>query len=262
MKHLENRKDIAIQAAYEAGNLLRSYNMESIDAKFKGQVDLVTGADTTCEKLIMDHIHQTFPDDAILSEEHNAHAHLDSGWIIDPLDGTTNFSRGYPLFGPSIAWRSARNRVDIGVVYNPLLDEMFWAVRGGGAWCNQSRLQVSQTDDLSHALLSGGTPYDLHQRPDEIQSTWNHLMLKTLSLRQDGSAALDLCHVAAGRTDAHFEVGLAPWDVAAGILLVEEAGGTISTYHGGSFTLSSPSILASNNLLHDILLSELNRQNI
>ncbi len=253
----DQRKKTAIRAARAAGDELRLYKGRALNVSYKRAIDPVTDADRAAEAVILRIIREVYPEEPILSEESAPQGVPDSGWVIDPLDGTTNFSRGYPLFGPSIAWLNEDGRVDLGVVYNPLLDELYWAVRGSGAWCNERRLHVSQTSALNRALLSSGAPYDVQERPAAALDPWAELLPRALSLRQDGSAALDLCHVAAGYTDAHFEVGLAPWDVAAGILLVEEAGGRVTTYQGAPFALTSASILASNGLLHETLLETL-----
>ncbi len=249
----KHRKQIAVQAAYAAGGALHAYRERPLKVDYKGDIDPVTDADRAAEAAIVNVLRSSFPDEPILSEESATSQPPLGCWVVDPLDGTTNFSRGYPLYGPSIAWVDEDGQVQVGVVYNPLLDELFWAVRGQGAWCNQTRLHVSSTALLERALLSSGTPYDVQQRVEAVSAPWVALMGRVQSLRQDGSAALDLAHVAAGRTDAHFEVGLAPWDVAAGVLLVEEAGGRVTTYTGAPFLLGAPSILASNALLHKAL---------
>ncbi len=257
MSENKHRKQVAIQAAYAAGGVLQAYRTRALTVNYKGTVDPVTDADKEAERAILDVLRRHFPDEAILSEEGETRPPLKNCWIVDPLDGTTNFSRGYPLYGPSIAWVDELGHVQVGVVYNPLLDELFWAVRGGGTWCNQTRLRVSATARLDRALISSGTPYDVQTRVQAIARPWVTLMDKVQSLRQDGSAALDLAHVAAGRTDAHFEAGLAPWDVAAGVLLVEEAGGRVTTYENAPFTLDAPTLLASNGQLHDAVLQHL-----
>ena len=257
MSENKHRKQIAIQAAYAAGGVLQAYRTRALSVEYKGTVDPVTDADRAAEAAILEVLHRHFPNEPILSEEGETELPLKNCWIVDPLDGTTNFSRGYPLYGPSIAWVDRQGRVQVGVVYNPLLDELFWAVRGGGAWCNQTRLHVSQTSRLERALISSGTPYDVQERVQEIARPWLSLMGTVQSLRQDGSAALDLAHVAAGRTDAHFEAGLEPWDVAGGVLLVEEAGGHITTYENAPFTLAAPTLLACNARLHKAVLRHL-----
>ncbi len=255
----DRRRQTAIRAARAAGDALLLYRGQALTVTYKQAIDPVTDADRAAEAVILRTIKEVYPQEPVLSEESAPQAQgvPVSGWVIDPLDGTTNFSRGYPLFGPSIAWLNENGRVDLGVVYNPLLDKLYWAVRGGGARCNDRQLHVSHVTQLSRALLSSGAPYDVQERPRAALDPWAEMLPRTLSLRQDGSAALDLCHVAAGHTDAHFEVGLAPWDVAAGILLVEEAGGRVTTYQGTPFSLESTSILASNGLLHEKLLETL-----
>ncbi len=257
MMELERRKLTAIRAAHAAGEVIRRHLGQPLEIAYKGETNLVTNVDREAEAVILKLIHEVFPGEAILAEESMASPLSDTGWVIDPLDGTTNFSRDYPLFGVSIAWLGANNRVDVGVVYAPVFDELYWAVRGEGAWCNDRRLSTSRTAALSSALLSSGTPYNIAERPLCVLEPWGALVTQTLALRQDGSAALDLCYVAAGRTDAHFEVGLSPWDVAAGILLVQEAGGQVTTYDGSPIFLNSPSILASNSALHKTLIAPL-----
>jgi myo-inositol-1(or 4)-monophosphatase len=228
-----------------------------IEVAYKGRIDLVTSADKAAERAILEAILSEYPDDLVLSEESSPDELADSGWIIDPLDGTTNFSRGYPFFASSIAWTSQSNQVDLGVIYNPLLKELFWAVRDDGAWCNDRRLKTSVTSTLSSALLSSGTPYTVWENPEDSFVPWRDLMTQVLALRQSGTAVLDLCNVAAGRTDAHFEVGLKPWDIAAGALLVQEAGGKVTSYDGSPLCLAGHFLLASNGILHETLVAQL-----
>ncbi len=254
----QQRKEVAVRAAYAAGQVLRECLLHPLDISSKGSAnDLVTNADRAAESAIMEVIRAVYPDDVILSEETPGVELTGAGWVIDPLDGTTNYSRGYPLFGPSIAWMEAENRAGVGVVYNPLLDELYWAVRGEGAWCNDRRLQVASTSTLERAFVTSGTPYVVRQNPALVLDPWNRMITQVLALREDGSAALDLCHVAAGRTDAHFEVNLKPWDVAAGTLIVAEAGGKTTTYRGEPFTLYRSSYISSNGAIHDALVAQL-----
>ena len=177
-------------------------------------------------------------------------------WLIDPLDGTVNFAHGFPMFCVSIAFEAA-GVVEYGVVYEPLRDELFEAVRGGGAWLNRRSLQVSGVDRMDAALLATGFPYDIRERLPETLARMGRVLAVSQGLRRAGSAALDLAYVAAGRMDGFFEENLKPWDTAAGMLLVIEAGGAVSTFAGKPYTIFSDNIMASNGLLHEALLKVL-----
>ena len=225
---------LARRLAAEAGAIQRDrYETRlTIDTK-SASIDLVTEVDRACERLIVEGIERARPGDAILAEE--GHGHAGDGafrWIIDPLDGTTNFAHGFPRFAVSIGVEHHGVRV-VGVVYDPLLDERFEAVRGEGAWLGERRLAVSPESDLARSLVATGFAYDVRQSEDDNLARFARVVKTARGIRRDGSAALDLCYVAAGRLDAYWECKLRPWDVAAGFLAVEEAGGRITDLAGG-----------------------------
>jgi myo-inositol-1(or 4)-monophosphatase len=243
--------------AREAGALLRERIDESHTVQYKGEINLVTEADRLSEALIVDRIRRSFPDHDILTEESPETANGSVfRWIIDPLDGTTNYAHGYPVFCVSIALE-AEGKIRLGAVYNPMLDELFIAERGAGALLNGRRLTVSRTETLSRSLLATGFPYDLREDRNNNINYFEAMALSAQAVRRAGAAALDLAYLAAGRFDGFWELKLMPWDMAAGWLLVEEAGGVVTDLHGGPFGLYSPHILASNGLIQDEMSSML-----
>jgi myo-inositol-1(or 4)-monophosphatase len=250
----------AIQTAREAGGVLAEKFGRALRVTNKGDIDLVTEADIAAERLIVERIRSHHPRHAILTEESGDVVSLGEAgsgykWIIDPLDGTTNYAHGYPVFCVSVALEH-EGRVVVGVVYDPTRDELFAAERGQGATLNGRSLRVSETSDLNAALLCTGFPYDVRDRGDFARHFRNFIM-RAQSVRRDGAAALDLAYVAAGRFDAFYEEGLRPWDVAAGVLLVEEAGGRVTHYDGSPFRIYTPPIAASNGLVHEAILEVL-----
>jgi|SRR5271166_3341825 len=247
---------VAVHAARAAGDLLRMKFGRHLEVRSKGvRSNLVTDADTESEALIRRMIAQHFPGDAVLGEESGAHAGGAGRWIIDPLDGTTNFSHGYPCFCVSIAFEFEAV-VAVGVVYDPTRDELFVAQRDGGARCNGGAIAVSQRSQLRDGLLVTGFPPIGGGEPPNL-APFKELMLRGQALRRDGSAALDLCYVAAGRFDGFWEPDLHAWDIAAGALIVEEAGGRVSDYRGASMTLEGKQIVASNGKIHDEMIDAL-----
>jgi myo-inositol-1(or 4)-monophosphatase len=252
--------NFAIQTAREAGRVLAEKFGRALQVSNKGDIDLVTEADIAAERLIVERIRSYHPRHAILTEESGdvvtvGDAGSEYKWVIDPLDGTTNYAHGYPVFCVSVALEH-EGRVVVGVVYDPTRDEMFAAERGGGATLNGRSLRVSETNELNGALLCTGFPYDVRDRGDFARHFRNFIM-RAQSVRRDGAAALDLAYVAAGRFDGFYEEGLRPWDVAAGVLLVEEAGGTVTHYDGSPFRIYTPPIIASNGLIHEAMLEVL-----
>ena len=229
----------------------------TIDTK-SASIDLVTEVDRACEETIVRGIQAARPEDAILAEE--GHGGDDASarirWIIDPLDGTTNFAHGFPRFCVSIGIECEGKR-SVGVVYDPLLDERFEAVRGEGAWLGARRLEVSPEAELGRALVATGFAYDVHESEDDNLDRFRSIVKTARGIRRDGSAALDLCYVAAGRLDAYWEFKLHAWDVAAGFLIVEEAGGCISNLENGPVDPSGCEVVASNGAVHASLLSRL-----
>ena len=260
------------QAALAAGAVLRQNYYKPHQITMKGVIDPVTESDLQSQEMIIALIRQKFPDHDILAEEATGEVEpppsaASSGpweadpppcrWIIDPLDGTVNFAHGYPAFCVSIACEAA-GRLEYGVVYDPLRDELFEARRGQGAVLNGRAIQVSSLDRLERALVATGFPYDIRQRLPETLARLGRIMGTAQGLRRGGSAALDMCYVACGRCDGFYEENLKPWDTAAGLLLVEEAGGRVTTFDGGAYDIYSPNILASNGVLHANLFQALN----
>ena len=247
--------NFAIQTARDAGRLLAERFGRKLEITNKSEIDLVTESDLASEKLIIERIKSYYPRHAILAEESGASEPADRErqsdwrWIIDPLDGTTNYAHAYPCFCVSVGLE-CKGRLEIGVVYDPLRDEMFTAERGQGASLNGRRIRVSPTPHLASALLCTGFPYDVRERGEFARHFANFIM-HAQGVRRDGAAALDLAYVAAGRFDGFWEEGLKPWDVAAGALLIEEAGGRVSNYAGEALDIFTPPILASNGLIHD-----------
>jgi len=232
--------------AREAGELLRAFVGESLDVRLKGAVDLVTRADRASEERILSAIRERFPAHEILAEESGGAQALRPGqtlWVVDPLDGTTNFAHGVPIWSVSIGvLRDGKPAV--GVVHDPMRDECFTAVRGGGAFLNGRPIRVSAARELDRALLVTGFPYDIRTSPVNNLDHFARFMLRSRAVRRLGSAALDLAWVAAGRFDAFWELKLHPWDLAAGLLLVTEAGGETSRFDGSDVDVFSDEVVA------------------
>jgi len=229
--------NIAVRAARNAGEvIIRSLNrLESLTITSKGRNDFVSEVDHAAEQEIIKVIHKHYPNHAILAEESGRSGDNDTVWIIDPLDGTTNFLHGFPTFCVSIACQQ-KGRLEHAVVYDPISQEIFTATRGAGAHLDNRRIRVSKQRTLEGALLSTGFPYRANMRYiDSYLAMLRSVMENTAGVRRPGSAALDLAYVAAGRTDGYWEIGLSPWDTAAGTLLVQEAGGRIGTLTGGEY---------------------------
>jgi len=237
--------------ARQAGRLLREGFGRHHHVAHKGVIDLVTEMDHRSEALLLEAIRRRFPTHRVLAEESGGLAGDDGDlWFVDPLDGTVNYAHGVPIFSVSIAY-AHRGEVQLGVVYDPLRDECFAARRGGGAFLNGEPIQVSAVDDLDQSLLVTGFPYDIRTNPENNLDWFATFALRTQGVRRLGSAALDLCYVAAGRFDGYWEIRLKPWDVAAGGLIAAEAGARVTNLHGGADYLSPPqSILAANPALH------------
>ena len=237
------------EIAREAGALLMTHFRRRIGFEYKGDVDLVTEADRGSEAFITDRIRSRWPRHDLIGEEG---ARVETGsdyrWYVDPLDGTTNFAHGFPVFCVSIALDHRGQRV-AGVVYDPTRDELFAAEKGSGAWLNQRRVKVSTVANMAECLCGTGFPSHKRHKNPNIQF-YHQITLRTHGIRRAGSAALDLCYVACGRLDAFWEFNLNPWDTAAGALLVEEAGGKITDITGGPWRLDSRETLATNALVH------------
>jgi myo-inositol-1(or 4)-monophosphatase len=257
------------QAALAAGAVLRLNYHQPHQITLKGAIDPVTESDLQSQEMIIGLIRQQFPDHGFLAEETiveqppsavpESAASSPYRWIIDPLDGTVNFAHGYPAFCVSIACEAA-GRLVYGVVYDPMLDELFEAIKGQGAQLNGRPIRVSTTGRMDRALVATGFPYDIRERLPETLARLGRILGAVQGLRRGGSAALDMCYVACGRFDGFLEENLKPWDTAAGLLIIEEAGGRITTFEGGEYDIYSPNILASNGLMHESLMACLNNK--
>jgi myo-inositol-1(or 4)-monophosphatase len=243
------------EIAREAGALLMGYFHRRVKIEYKGDVDLVTEADRQSEALILSRIREQWPSHDVMGEEGSRiQTGSDYLWYIDPLDGTTNFAHGFPVFCVSIALEHKGTRV-AGAVFDPTRDELFAAELGRGAYLNHNRITVSKIDNLAECLVATGFPsHKRHKNPNIF--FYHQITLRTHGVRRAGSAALDLCSVAAGRVDGFWEFNLNPWDTAAGVLIAEEAGGRVSRFDGSSFQIDSRETLASNGLVHNALLAE------
>jgi myo-inositol-1(or 4)-monophosphatase len=256
----------AIEGALRAGRVHRRFFRQQVRIHKKGPIDLVTAADLEAEREFRDLIAERFPAHCVLGEEAGAGAEAAVAaiapapvrWIIDPLDGTTNFAHGVAFFCVSIALE-IRGAVELGVVYDPIAEELFTAERGGGAWLNGARMHVSDTRELVDALLCTGFPYTVRERRRRQVEVFAAFLGEARAVRRLGSAALDLCHVAAGRFDGFWEEHLQPWDVAAAALIVQEAGGRLTRYDGTTLDPFRGETAVSNGWLHDSLLSVIQR---
>jgi myo-inositol-1(or 4)-monophosphatase len=243
------------EIAREAGAFLMPYFRRRVAIEYKGEADLVTEADRGSEALIRKRVKALWPDHDVLGEEEGL---IDTGsdyrWYVDPLDGTTNFAHSFPMFCVSLGLEHKGIRV-AGVVYDPTRDEMFTAAKGGGAFLNGEPIHASKIANLTESLVATGFPSKKRHKNPNIHF-YHQITLKTHGIRRAGSAALDLCYVAAGRLEAFWEFNLNPWDTAAGVLIVEEAGGKVSGFDGAPFQINSNETLASNGLIHGQLLDE------
>ena len=251
-------RQVAIEAARAAGEILLAEFRAAHRVAFKGQsTNLVTEMDERAEELIVGRLGAAFPNDAILAEERGAHqGRSGRRWIVDPLDGTTNYAHGLPIFAVSIALEVDR-RIALGVAYDPSADELYVAERGRGATVNGARLSVSTTPTLDASLLTTGFPYGIRETRDTNLSEYSTFALRCRGVRRLGSAVLDLAWVAAGRLDGFWELRLGPWDVAAASLFVEEAGGRITNLVGAALDVDAPAVVASNGRIHDEMLAVL-----
>ncbi len=244
--NLDQAVDFATTTARAAGALLREYHQRGVQAEYKGEIDLVTEADRASEQLILERIRAAYPDHAILSEESGANRQTSRyQWITDPLDGTTNFAHGFPAFSVTLALL-VDGQIELGVTYDPLRDELFTARRGRGAQLNDRAICVSKTAVLDRALLCTGFPYDRRTNPLNNTQQFTDFLLQSQAVLRVGSAALDLAYVACGRLDGFWEFRLSPWDYAAGVLLVNEAGGQTAEPDGTPLRQWSGRIVASN----------------
>jgi myo-inositol-1(or 4)-monophosphatase len=249
----------AVEAVVKAGEIQMAYVDTGFRVDKKGAIDLVTDADVAVEVMFRQMIAERFPDHAVLAEEMSSGGVADNPdashcWVFDPIDGTTNYAHGLPVFCASLALE-VDSQVEVSAIYDPCREELFVAERGGGAFLNGEPLRVSGTDRLVDSILVTGFPYDVHQRIDEVVGLFGAYIGRARAVRRLGSAALDLCWVAAGRMDGFWEQGLKPWDMAAGALIVEEAGGRVSRFDGSPFASWRQQILASNGRVHDEMVA-------
>ena len=245
----------AIEAVVRAGDLQLAQFGRTLRVDKKGTIDLVTDVDVAVERMFRDLIARRFPDHQVLAEEMGGSATVPEGpcWVFDPIDGTTNYAHGLPIFCASLAFEVG-GVAHVAAVYDPNREELFTAERGGGAFLNGLPLRVSTAATLVDAMLVTGFPYDVHTRVDEIVGLFGAFVGRARAVRRLGSAALDLCYVAAGRLDGFWESDLKPWDVAGGSLIVSEAGGRVTTMDGAAFTSRGRHVLATNGPIHDAML--------
>ncbi len=251
---------VASEAAVRAGEIQLEHYGQDVKIEKKGAIDLVTEVDHACEGAILEVIRARFPDHDIVTEEQDlARTGSRHVWIIDPLDGTTNFAHSYPMFSVSIAL-AVDGGVVAGAVFDPLRDELFTAEKGAGAHLNGRRLKVTAEDRLIQSLILTGFPYDLHEKLVERLRPFIRVMARARAVRRAGSAAIDLSYVAAGRADGFWEAVLKPWDMGAGRLLVEEAGGRVTRFDGSPVSLGPDEIMATNGVIHDELMAVLREE--
>ena len=246
-----------IDLAREAGALLRNGLDRPREVAFKSRADLVTDVDLRSERLLVAALRERFPDHRIVAEEGGGQeAAARYTWLVDPLDGTTNYAHGYPVFSVTLALLD-QGALELGIVYDPLRDECFTAQRGGGAWLNGRQLNVSSTIDLRAALISTGFPYNRWRSAETNIPEFSAMIMHCQGVVRSGSAAIDLAYVGAGRSDGHWELGLKPWDSAAGALLVREAGGQVTDRIGQAYDPWNGRVVATNGAIHDQVLSVL-----
>jgi myo-inositol-1(or 4)-monophosphatase len=247
----------AVATVREAGAVLRDYYRNGVTVKYKGEIDLITEADHASEMLILKRIRSAYPDCAILSEESGASSNKSAiMWIADPLDGTTNFAHGLPIFSVTLALM-VDGVLEVGATYDPIYDELYTAQRGQGAYLNGDRLHVSAAPTLDKALLVTGFPYDRRTNPNNNIQQFTDFSRRAQGVLRLGSAALDLAAIAAGRLDGYWEFKINPWDIAAGVLMVTEAGGRASMLDSAPLDLFARQVVASNGLIHDEMIEVL-----
>jgi myo-inositol-1(or 4)-monophosphatase len=249
----------AKNAARRAGEIQREYSQKAFGISSKlTSSDLVTEVDVKCEEAVVALIREVFPDHSALAEEKGEYAKADSGrrWIIDPLDGTVNYAHGFPMYCSSVALEDG-GIVVAGAVYDPVRDEMFSAIKGGGVWLNGRAIQVSKTAQLADSLLATGFPYTVKTEKVNNLAQFTAFVMAAQAVRRPGSAALDLCYVASGRLDGFWEFHLKPWDMAAGALIVREAGGQVTGAAGDTFSIYKSQVVASNGVIHGQMIKTL-----
>lgn len=245
------------EAAQEAGETLKQNLGKTGEIFFKGVIDLVTNSDNQSQKVIFERLSSSFPEHDFLAEEGLCQKKgAEFRWIIDPLDGTTNYAHQFPIFCISIALEQ-KGEVIMGVVYDPMREEMFWATKGRGAFLNGKKIKVSSVSDLNKSLVATGFPYDIRESEVNNIRHFNNFLVRVQAIRRCGSAAMDLCYVACGRFDGFWELKLNPWDVAAGALIVKEARGCLSDFQNEEFSIYGREILATNGLIHEQMVEVL-----
>ena len=259
---MEKILEVAKEAAYKAGAILKERSGQPQKITHKGEINLVTETDKFCEKTILDTVFSYYPDHAVLCEESGILGNENSPfkWVIDPLDGTTNFAHGFPFFAVSIGIEK-EGQLIAGVVYNPMLDEMITAIKGKGAYMNGKSIHVSDTGTLRKSLLATGFPYDVRTSEENNIKYFNEFLMHAQAVRRPGSAALDLTNIAMGRLDGLWELKLSPWDVAAGTLIIQEAGGKVTDFEGNESSIYKRYIVASNGVIHDQILDVIRHVN-
>jgi myo-inositol-1(or 4)-monophosphatase len=254
---------LAIEAALEAGKFLKESvgKVLQVERKLGQETNLVTQIDKKAEEIIINKIKGKYPDHDFLAEESGSHnRQSDVRWVIDPLDGTLNFTHGMPLFSVSIGVE-VKGEIVAGVVYEPNLNELFTAEKGKGAFLNKKPIRVSRVDSLIESMIVTGFPYTIQENPDHAVQHFVNMLMKAQGIRRLGSAAVDLCYVACGRFDGFWEVSLNPWDMAAGVLLIQEAGGRFTDFHGKPSSIYNKQVLMTNGLIHEKVI-EILRQGI
>lgn len=255
MEELKKIREVAISASREAGEYAREHIAKIKEVAHKGaHTNLVTDVDKTCEKVIVDKVRKSFPSHSILAEEGGEEKKGGSfTWIIDPLDGTTNYTHGLPIYCVSIAVAES-DSVKLGAIYDPSRDELFTAEEGKGAFLNGKRIQASRADKIMDSLIVTGFAYNIKGKIANMEY-FKIMLEKAQAVRRLGSAALDLSYVACGRFDGFWELGLSPWDMAAGQLIVKEAGGTVTMLNGDEFDMSKKEVLATNGKIHKEMIT-------
>ena len=255
MKNAKIKRTL-LDALERAGRIIKANFGKQQKITKKGEFNLVTAIDKASEKAVVDLILKRFPDHAILAEESPAVKGSEGRWIIDPIDGTTNFAHGFPIVSVSIGFE-LEGRLTMGGVFDPFRKELFFAERGKGATLNGKRIRVSKVKTLSDSLLATGFPYNRNKYLDDCLGMLRVFLSKIQCVRRGGSAAIDLCYVACGRFDGYYEITLSPWDKAAGMIIVEEAGGTLTDFSGAPLTLTGIQNLATNGRIHQEMLTAL-----
>jgi myo-inositol-1(or 4)-monophosphatase len=260
MSELEPKLADLEELARAAGEILREGFGSALQVENKGAIDLVTQVDKEAEAFLLQQISERFPESQALGEEGGRLSGAGEGkWFIDPIDGTTNFAHGLPIFCVSIGYAKA-DELLLGVVYNPIHEELYKAERGDGAQLNEKSIHVNQVESVGDSMLVTGFPYDIRTNPDNNLAEYARFALRTHGVRRLGAAALDLCYVAAGYVDGYWEKSIKPWDIAAGALIVQEAGGLVTDINGNLDFMSQKHILAANPTLHAEMLKLLHQE--